>query len=332
MDVPVKWGILGGAHIAHAQFVPGLADARNAVLYGVASRSKARAEELKAEWGAQRAYGSYEELLADPEIEAVYIPLPNNLHHEWTVKALQAKKHVLCEKPMALNVEQCREMLEVARAEGMIFMEAFMYRFHPQIFKVEELIQEGRIGEVKLIRGTFSFILEDETNIRMVQGLGGGSLMDVGCYPIHLSNLIYGELPVKVKATGVYRPEAPDVDLSMCGILEYSGGRMAVFDSSFVMEDRQMVEIVGTGGRIIINRPWRPDRAEVAIVVQNGPVREEIQFPSSNPYQLEVEHFSSCIRTGQSPLIPGEFGMGVVAVMEACHLSACSGECAAPRA
>jgi xylose dehydrogenase (NAD/NADP) len=109
---------------------------------------------------------------------------------------------------MALNVEQCREMLEVARAEGMIFMEAFMYRFHPQIFKVEELIQEGRIGEVKLIRGTFSFILEDETNIRMVQGLGGGSLMDVGCYPIHLSNLIYGELPVKVKATGVYRPDS----------------------------------------------------------------------------------------------------------------------------
>ncbi len=332
MDRPVKWGVLGTARIAQTQFLPALADAKNAVLHAVGSRSLTKAQEVAHEWGAKRAYGSYAELLEDPEVEAVYIPLPNNLHHEWTIKALQAKKHVLCEKPMALTVEQCEEMLETAKAAGMLFMEAFMYRFHPQIRKVEELIGEKRIGEVQLIRGSFSFYLEDNTNIRVVPGLGGGSVMDVGCYPIHLANLLYGGLPLKVKATGVYRPDAPDIDLSMCGILEYSGGRLAVFDSSFAMARRQWVEIVGTEGVIFIDRPWRPDRAEVSIVIQQGSVREEIAFPASNPYQLEIEHFSACIRTGQEPLMPGEMGKGVVAVIEACHRSAKLGESATPRA
>ena len=332
MEKPVKWGILGGAKIAHTQFLPALADARNAVLHAVGSRSAMKAEAVAEEWGAPRAYGSYEAVLADAEVEAVYVPLPNNMHHEWTIKALRAGKHVLCEKPMALNVEQCREMLQTAQVEGRLFMEAFMYRFHPQIFKVQELIQSGRIGRVQLIRGSFSFFLDDETNIRLAPGLGGGSLMDVGCYPISFANLIFGELPERVKAAGVYRLDSPDIDLTMCGILEYSQGRLAVFDSSFAMEARQGVEIVGTGGTIQINRPWRPDRAEVSIVVQQGTVREEIAFPASNPYQLEIEHFSNCIRTGEPPLLPGEFGLGVVAVMQACHRSASSGEWAAPKA
>lgn len=332
MELPVKWGILSTANIAQTQFLPGLTDAKNAVLHGVASRNLAKAEAVARQWGAERAYGSYEALLEDPDVEAVYIPLPNNLHHEWAIKALRAGKHVLCEKPMALNVEQCEEMLAVAMETGRHFMEAFMYRFHPQISKVEELVHSGRVGEIQLISGSFTFFLDDATNIRLVPGLGGGSVMDVGCYPIHFSNLIYGELPLRVKASGVYRPDAPDIDLSMCGVLEYSNGRLAVFDCSFAMEARQRVEIVGTKGTIVINRPWRPDRAEVSIVIKEGAVQEEIQFPSSNPYQLEIEHFSHCIRTGEKPLLPGEMGKGVVAVIEACHRSASSGGVAAPRA
>ncbi len=332
MYEPVKWGVLSTANIARTQFLPALMDAHNAVLQAVGSRDLAKAQEVASQFGAAKAYGSYDELLSDPEVEAVYIPLPNSMHKEWTIKALRAGKHVLCEKPMALNIEECDEMLQAAEEEGRLFMEAFMYRFHPQIRKIEELLQEGRIGEVQLIRGSFSFVLEDEENIRLADELGGGSAMDVGCYPIHFSNLIYGEVPHTVKASAVYRPSAPGVDLSMCGILEYSGGRKAVFDSSFTMPDRQAVEIVGSEGTIRINRPWRPDRAEVSIVVQKGNISEEIDFPSSNPYQLEIEHFSECIRTGNEPLLPGDFGRGVLAVIEACHKSAQSGDSAAPRA
>src|SRR5690554_344826 len=195
----IKWGILGTAKIAQTQFLPGLADAQNAVLHAVASRDLHKAQTVASQWGAPKAYGSYEELLADPEVDAVYIPLPNNLHCEWTLRAFSAKKHVLCEKPMALNIEQCDSMLAAAQKEDRLFMEAFMYRFHPQIMKVQELIKEGSIGDVQLIRASFSFVLEDESNIRLAPGLGGGSLMDVGCYPIHLANLIFGELPHRVK-------------------------------------------------------------------------------------------------------------------------------------
>ena len=332
MHRPVKWGILSTANIARTQFLPALMDAHNAVLHAVGSRNLEKAREVAARFGASQAYGSYEELLRDPEIEAVYIPLPNSMHKAWTIKALRAGKHVLCEKPMALNVEECDEMLQAAEEEGRLFMEAFMYRFHPQIRKTEELLREGRIGEVQLIRGSFSFVLKDETNIRLIEEFGGGSAMDVGCYPIHLSNLLYGEVPHTVRASAVYRPSAPNVDLSMCAVLEYSGNRKTVIDSSFTMPDRQGVEIIGSEGIIRINRPWRPDRAEVSIVVQKGNICEEIAFPSSNPYQLEIEHFSDCIRTGQEPLLPGAFGRGVLAVIEACHKSAQSGDSAAPRA
>lgn len=321
MSRKVKWGVLGGAGIARKQWVPGLLDASNAVFYAIGSRNLDKAKDFAAEFGGVKAYGSYEEVLADPEVEAVYIPLPNHLHKEWTIKALRAEKHVLCEKPMALTVAECDGMLKTVKEEQMLFMEGFMYRFHPQISKTLEWIKGGRIGDVRLIRGSFSFPLDNEQDIRLNAEAGGGSLMDVGCYPIHFSNLVYGKPPQSVMAQGHYK-DGGKLDLSMVGILNYDHGQQAVFDCSFAMEDRQWVEIMGSEGTIIIPKPWRPDRAEVSIFVRNGNITEEIAFPVSNPYQLEIEHFSSCIIDGTTPLMPGEMGKDVVAVIQACHQSA----------
>lgn len=321
LESKVKWGILGCANIARGQFLPALLDCEESQLWAMASRDKPKAQAWAKEWGAEKAYGSYEELLADPLVEAVYIPLPNHLHKEWTVKALRAKKHVLCEKPMAVTVAECQEMLEVAKEEERFFMEAFMYRFHPQIETCLTWIKEGRIGEVRLVRGSFSFTLEDPENVRMQGFAGGGSLWDVGCYPIHFMNEVFGGPPQSVLAQGHFNT----VDLSMTGLLNYGQGQQGVFDCSFAMAPRSAIEVVGTKGTITIPRPWRPDRQEVTLTLTVGDQSIETRFAAQNPYQLEIEHFQACIAGEAQPLLPGYLGQDVVTTVEACYQSARQG-------
>lgn len=317
----LRWGVLGCAGIAEKQFLPALLDSQEGTLRAIGSRDMDKAKLWAERWGAERACGSYEEVLADPRVEAVYIPLPNHLHKEWTLKALRAKKHVLCEKPMAISVAECEEMLQVAEEEGCFFMEAFMYRLHPQIETCLAWIKEGKIGDVCLARGSFSFTLHDPNNVRLQDVEGGGSLWDVGCYPIHLMNLIFEGPPLEVMAQGHFET----VDYSMAGLLHYGPGKQGIFDCSFAMDHRSSMEIVGTKGTITIPTPWRPDKQEVSLILSIGLLREEHRMPIQNPYQLEIEHFRACLQGEVEPLLPGYLGQDVVAVIEACYQSACQG-------
>lgn len=324
MQKKFKWGILGCAGIAESQFLPALQDVEQAELWAIGSSDLSKAQAWATSWGAQRAYGSYIDVLDDPEVEAVYIPLPNHLHAEWTIKALQAKKHVLCEKPMAVTVEQAEKMLQVAQEEQRLFMEGFMYRFHPQISQALSWIEEGQLGEVSLIRGSFSFLMDDWENIRLQEVPGAGSLWDVGCYPIHFMNLVFGGPPRSVLAKSNFH-EGTMVDLSMAGLLDYGQGRQGLFDCSFERDRRSSLEIVGTEATITIPVPWRADRQEVALSLHKGNLRHEVTYPINNPYQREIEHFHACIEGVAQPLLPGFLGRDLVATIKACYLAASQG-------
>ena len=321
MQRKIKWGILGCAGIAEKQFLPALLDVDDAELWAIGSRDRDKAQCWAAKWEAKRAYGSYEAVLEDPEVEAVYIPLPNLFHGEWTIKALRAKKHVLCEKPMAVTLSQAEQMLEVAKEEQRLFMEGFMYRFHPQIDQALAWIGEGQIGEVSLVRGSFSFVMKDRKNIRLQDVPGAGSLWDVGCYPIHFMNLVFGGPPQSVLAQGHFLDNTL-VDLSMAGLLDYGSGRQGIFDCSFEQMRRSSLEIVGKTGTIIIPVPWRPDRQEVAITLHRGNMCQTITFPINNPYQLEIEHFQSCLKGETELLLPGTLGLNLIKTIRACSKSA----------
>lgn len=321
MKKMVNWGILGCAKIAGEQFLPALTDCAYSRLGAIGSRDLGKAERWAQRWNAQAAYGSYEEVLNDPQIEAVYIPLPNNLHQEWTLKALRAGKNVLCEKPMAVSVQQCAEIIRVAEQEKLFYMEGFMYRFHPQIIQVLDWIKENRIGEVRLVRGSFSFLLEEKENIRLRNAPGGGSLWDVGCYPIHFMNLVFGGPPRSVMALADFE----GVDLSVVGLLDYGPNQKGIFDCSFAMDERSNLEIAGTKGSIFVLRPWRPDRQEVAATLRVRQTEERIMFPVSNPYQLEIEHFQACLRGEAKSMLPSHLGLDVVSTIESCYRSAREG-------
>ena len=249
----VRWGVLGTANIARL-VIPAIQQSHNGRVVATASRDLARAKTFAAELSVPRAVASYDELLNDPEIDAVYIPLPNSLHKPWTIRAAQQGKHVLCEKPLALTASECDEMIEACDAARIILMEAFMYRFHPQIHKVRGLIAQGSIGKVRLIRAAFSYILADPGDIRRVKELGGGALMDVGCYCVNMARLMIGTEPAEVQAMADFGTGSA-VDETFVGLMRFPGGELALFDCSFGYPFRQFVEIVGTEGVIEMPAP-----------------------------------------------------------------------------
>ncbi|KAB8125851.1 Gfo/Idh/MocA family oxidoreductase, partial [Gracilibacillus oryzae] len=245
----VKFGILSTANIGKTQVIPAIQRSENAEAVAIASRNINNAKEVAAELSIEKTYGTYEELLEDQEIDAVYIPLPNSLHKEWIIKACENKKHVLCEKPIALNNQELEEIVSAANRHNVLLMEAFMYQFHPQHDKVKEIIASGEIGEVSLMRASFSFYLEDRSNIRLINELGGGSMYDVGCYTLHSIRNIFAQEPSSVFATETKR-NGLDVDTTMSGVLTFADGKMGVFDSSFDSVHRQNYEVVGSIGTI----------------------------------------------------------------------------------
>ena len=259
---PFRWGVLSTANIAVEKVIPGMRRARGSEVLAIGSRDEDRGRAVASVLGIPRAYGSYEALLADPDIDAVYIPLPNHLHARWTVEAARAGKHVLCEKPLALTAAEAQGMVDACRGAGVLLMEAFMYRLHPSWVAVRELIEAGRIGRLTAVDSWFSYFNDDPHNIRNIRDAGGGALYDIGCYNINLSRMLFGSEPLRVEAS-VTRDPGSGVDVLTSGLLTFPGG-VATFTCSTRVEPDQRVDIYGTAGRISIPIPFNipPDRPD----------------------------------------------------------------------
>ncbi|MDQ6659874.1 MAG: Gfo/Idh/MocA family oxidoreductase, partial [Chloroflexota bacterium] len=247
---PLRWGVLSAANIGVKRVAPAICASSNGLLVAVGSRNPQRAKDAFTFAPNVRIHSSYDALITDDEVEAVYIPLPNSLHAEWTIKAVRAGKHVLCEKPLAVTAEQGLTMVKAAQDNNVLLMEAFMYRFHPQVVWALEQVAAGRIGTVKLVRASFSFNVGSRPHdIRLQAALAGGSLMDVGCYPINICHAVYGSTPISVGAR-VYVPPESQVERAANAVLDFDHGRFGLIDSSFELPTRHGAEIVGETGTI----------------------------------------------------------------------------------
>ncbi len=285
MERQLNWGLLSTAKINHALIKPLNASKRTRLL-AVASRSKSSAEAYARENKISRAHGSYEALLADPEIDVIYNSLPNNLHAEWTIKALRAGKHVLCEKPIALTLAEVDEMAAAAKETGKVLAEAFMYRHHAQTLKVKEIVDSGALGKLQLIKGAFTFTLNREGNYRFVKEMGGGSIWDVGCYPISYARMIVGEEPVEVFGWQVEGRGGSDN--SFIGQMRFASGVHAQFDSGFKSPSRSYMEIVGSDAVLKIPDPFKPGKKN-ELFLTRGDKEEKINTPGTELYLGEVE-------------------------------------------
>jgi D-xylose 1-dehydrogenase (NADP+, D-xylono-1,5-lactone-forming) len=313
---PVVWGIVSTAHI-NRLVIPGAHASTKVELAGVASRDKARAEAYAREWEIPQAYGSYEELLADPAIEAVYISLPNTFHVPWSIRALEAGKHVLCEKPLSRHVEDAEAAFDAAERCGRLLMEAFMYRHNPQTHRLQQLVADGTIGELRLVRSAFSYSLYDVENIRLQADVEGGSLMDVGCYCVSGARLLAGE-PERVY--GEARLGETGTDWVFAGTMRFPGGVLAQFDSGTALTDRDELEAIGSEGSLFLEDPWHC-RVPVIELHRDGGV-ERVQLEPVDSYQLELENLSDAIRGETEPLLGREDAVGQARAIEALYRSA----------
>jgi predicted dehydrogenase len=326
MDKKLNWGLLSTAKINRALIKPLRASKRTHLL-AVASRSLSTAESYAREWRIPRAHGSYEALLADPEIDVIYNSLPNHLHAEWTIKALSAGKHVLCEKPIAMSLAEVDAMTQAAHETGNVLQEAFMYRHHAQTLKVKEIVDSGLLGKLQLIRGTFTFTLTRDGDIRSKKETGGGSIWDVGCYPISYARMIVGAEPVEVFGWQV--TSAGGVDDSFFGQMRFENGVHAQFDSGLRSPLRSMIEIVGTDASLTIPEPFKPGRA-AEIYLSRGDRQEKIKIKSNELYLGEVEDMCDAIMQGKAPRISLANSRGNIATILALLESAQSGKPVSP--
>ena len=290
----VRWGVLSTANIGRAAVNPAIQASSNGDLVAVASRDAARAREFAKRWEIPRSYGSYEALLEDGAVDAVYIPLPNSMHREWAIRATEHGKHVLCEKPLGLSHAECEEMGAAAAQAGVHLMEAFMYRFHPQTMGALEILQSGAIGDLETIRSTFTFRLTKPDNIRWSAELGGGALMDVGCYCVNVSRTMAGAEPVEAQAFADWADSG--VDRRLAGVLRFEHGVMAQFDCSLSAERREWYELAGTEGSLTVPAAFLPGTDDTVIHERHGR-RDPIEHvvPGEDEYRLMVEHFAEVV-------------------------------------
>jgi len=317
----VRWGILSTADIALTKVIPGIQKAGRCRVVAIGSRNLERAREAGDRLGIPKVHGSYEALLADPEIDAVYVPLPNHLHAEWTIAAARAGKHVLCEKPLAMTAADAARMVDVCRGEGVRLMEAFMYRLHPSWIAVRELVASGRIGKLVAVQSWFSYFNDDPSNIRNIREAGGGALYDIGCYSVNLSRMLFGAEPVRVEASLTRDPES-GVDVVASGLLEFEAG-VATFTCSTRAEDDQRVHVYGTDGRISIGIPFNipPDRPTQVFVTSGGdppvaPNTEVQTFETADPYAVQARRFVDAILDGTPTPTSPEDGVANLRVIE----------------
>jgi predicted dehydrogenase len=321
----VSWGLLSTARI-NDKFLAGCAQSDQLTVTAVASRDGDRARAYADQHGIERAHGSYEQLLADPEIDAVYISLPNSGHLEWSSRALRAGKHVLCEKPLGRDPAAVAAAFDLATAQDRLLAEGFMYRHNPQTARVTELVAAGAIGPLRLIRAAFGFRLTGDGDVRLSAALGGGALMDVGCYCVSAARLLAGE-PVEVTAQQLTGGDGVDVQLA--GTLRFSGGELGLFDCGFASAARDELELVGQDGSLFLDDPWHC-RTPV-IELRTGSGVERIELAVSDSYRLEAENFSAAIRGDTEPLLGRADAVGQAATIEALYAAAGSGRAEAPR-
>ena len=322
MSGTVRWGILSTADIGVRKVIPGIRKAARCEVVAIASRDGEQARAVADQLGIPSAHASYEALLADPGVDAVYIPLPNHMHMDWTIAALRAGKHVLCEKPLAMTADDAQRMVDVAHETGLHLMEAFMYRQHPSWVAAMDLVDSGRIGTLTAVQSWFSYYNDDATNIRNIVEYGGGALFDIGCYTINLSRMVFGGEPSHIQAS-VRRDRATGVDAHVSAILDFDGG-IASFTCAIRSESDQRVHIYGTKGRISIDIPFNipPDRPTRIRLTAGGdpPVEPDttvLEFPTTDPYTAEVERFVSAVLDGGPTPVPPEDAVANLRVIDA---------------
>jgi xylose dehydrogenase (NAD/NADP) len=314
------WGIVSTADI-NRKVIPGAKASPKVDLIAVASRTQERADAYAAEWEIPRAYGSYEALLADPDVEAVYISLPNTLHAEWSIRAVEAGKHVLCEKPFTRHPDQVEAAWDAADRAGRLLSEAFMYRHNPQTARLRELIGQGAVGEVRLIRSAFSYSLFDADNIRLRTDVEGGALMDVGCYCVSGSRLVAGAEPVAVFGQAWYGPSG--TDWVFTGTLRFPGDVLATFDCGTALPGRDELEVIGSEGSLFLDDPWHC--VEPVIELRRDGRVERIEVERADSYRLELENVSDAA-AGEAELLLGrDDALGQARALEALHRSAQTG-------
>ena len=313
MAAPVKWGIVSTANI-NRKVIPGAHASDKVDLVGVASRDQPRADAYAREWEIPRAYGSYEALLDDPEIEAVYISLPNTMHAEWSIKALEAGKHVLCEKPFTRHTDEVTEAFDTAERTGRLLSEAFMYRHNPQTKRLVELVKQGTIGELRVIRSAFSYGLYDMDNIRLRTDVEGGALMDVGCYCVSGSRLLGGE-PVALHGEAWTGPSG--TDWAFAGLLRFPNDVVATFDCGTALQERDELEAIGSEGSLFLDDPWHCVHPGIELRRDGGV--ERIELEPQDSYRLELENVSDAIRGEAELLLGREDALGQAQTLEALH-------------
>jgi predicted dehydrogenase len=321
----VRWGIISTAKIGREKVIPAIQKGKFCEVHAIASRKKEDAEKVAAELSISKAYGSYEELLADSQIDAVYVPLPNHLHIEWTIKAMQAGKHVLCEKPIGLSSAQAQQLIDAAKNYPKVkIMEAFMYRFHPQWIKAKGLVTEGRIGELKTIHSFFSYYNVDPNNIRNKADIGGGGLMDIGCYNISLSRHIFNEEPIKILGLAEFDPDS-NIDRLTSGILQFSKGT-SIFTCSTQLVPYQRANIFGTDARIEIEIPFNaPPDKPTKMWLHSKSGTEEFVFDVVDQYTLEADAFAKAILENLPVPTPLQDALNNMKVIEAVFESSKNG-------
>jgi predicted dehydrogenase len=303
----IKWGVLGNANIARLCVIPAIQKSTNSTVHALATRSPDAAGQLAAENKIPHVYDSYDKLLSDPEIQIVYIPLPNHLHHPWTLKTLKAGKHVLCEKPLACNADQARQMVDTARQSGLMLMEAFMYRFHPRSQRIKEMVDGGTIGIPRLLRSAFCYHMDERSlsageGARLKPEMGGGALLDVGCYGVSVARWLFGTEPSQVQGQAIYHPGG--VDIHFVGSLRFADKGLATLEASFISALQQTFAVVGSTAAIELPHnafiPWEEDAAFVVRATDQAQGTEHV-IPGADEYRLMVEHFAEAV-LGRAPL------------------------------
>lgn len=317
MAEKLRWGILGTANIAPA-FVAGVRQSTNGIVTAVASRDAQRAQEWAAQQNIPKSFGSYESLLDSGEVDAVYVPLPNSMHAEWCIRSLRAGLPVLCEKPLAANADEARQIQHVAEETGLPCAEAFMYRFHPLYDQLVGLLLKGIIGNIVSVRSAFSFYLSDRSEIPASPELAGGALMDVGCYCVNFARLVLGAEP-----EGAFAFERRStVDDTLVGVLQFPDHVLAQVECSIEAYDRSRAEIVGSGGAIVLENPWFPGEDAGEIVVCRDAKVEHFGTPGGNGYHLEAEDFGDAVISGRPPRWTLDDAVGNMAAIDALLQSA----------
>jgi len=310
-----NWGILGPGFIATRAVIPAIQQVPNSCVLAVASSKEQRAREVAIRFGIERFYFDYQALLDDPDIDIVYIALPNHLHREWTIRAAAAGKHVLCEKPLAIHADECNEMIAACQQAHVLLMEAVMYRFHPRMIYLKQMLLAHELGDVRFLHAAFSFNFNAPDNYRAYKQFGGGALLDIGSYCVNAARWLIGTEPVSSQVVTSYNQQS--IDLNTSAILRFSEDASAHIQSSFVAAEHQVIEVVGTTG--VATAPlaftaWYDDTT--ILLIQHGTVFEQREFAPSNPYQLMVEHFATCVMEKTTLLYPAEDGWANLRVLD----------------